>query len=359
MQEQRKELSFKGESIYVGIDVHLKSWSVTILTEHSHHKTFSQPAEAAKLWSYLKTFFPGATYYSAYEAGFSGWWTHYQLESLGLKNQVINAADVPTTGKDRLQKTDSVDSRKIARSLRAKELKGIHVPSPVTLKDRSVVRMRDSVVKAQSRLKQQIKMMLHFYGVKIPSSFSKNTNLTKRYLHWLRTEASRAEGMSTEAFLFLLDEYESKRKSLLSITRVIKQLSKEERYGKNMELIRSVPGIGLITGITFLVEIEDIARFSSNDKFAGFIGIIPSCHSSGENENKGEMTPRRQASLRANLIESSWVAVRRDPALALAFNRYCRRMEANKAIVRIARRLANRIYFVLLKQTKYAYGVLQ
>jgi hypothetical protein len=30
---QRKELNFEGQNIYVGIDVHLKSWTVTILTE--------------------------------------------------------------------------------------------------------------------------------------------------------------------------------------------------------------------------------------------------------------------------------------------------------------------------------------
>jgi transposase len=126
-----------------------------------------------------------------------------------------------------------------------------------------------------------------------------------------------------------------------------------------MELIRSIPGIGLITGITFLVEIEDISRFRNSDKFAGFIGIIPSCHSSGEKESKGEMTPRGAKSLRTALIESSWIAARMDPVLSLAFNNYCRKMEPDKAITRIARKLANRIYFVLAKQTKYVCGVVQ
>ena len=85
MQTQREELNFKGENIYVGIDVHLKSWSVTILTEHTHHKTFNQPPEPEKLSAYLRSHFPQAFYYSAYEAGFSGLWTHYELESMGKK----------------------------------------------------------------------------------------------------------------------------------------------------------------------------------------------------------------------------------------------------------------------------------
>jgi transposase len=126
-----------------------------------------------------------------------------------------------------------------------------------------------------------------------------------------------------------------------------------------MELIRSIPGIGLITAITLLVEIEDISRFPGTDKFAGFIGIIPSCHSSGEKDNKGEMRTRGQVNMKASLIESSWIAARIDPALTLAFNKYCRRMESNKAIIRIARKMANRIYFVLTKQTPYVCAVVR
>jgi transposase len=193
-------------------------------------------------------------------------------------------------------------------------------------------------------------MMLHFYGVKIPVAFANDTRISKNFVRWLREDAATTIGINEKAFHFLIDEFESKKQSLLTITRMVTQLSKEERYDRNMKLIRSVPGIGLITGITFLVEIEDISRFHSNDKFAGFIGLVPSCHSSGEKDNKGEMTPRGQANMRTALIESAWTAARTDPALILAFNKYCKRMEANNAITRIARKLANRIYFVLTCQ---------
>lgn len=76
---QRNELFFSGQNIYVGIDVHLKSWSVTILTEHLHHKTFTQPSSPSALVHYLTHNFPGGMYQSAYEAGFSGLWAHYEL----------------------------------------------------------------------------------------------------------------------------------------------------------------------------------------------------------------------------------------------------------------------------------------
>ena len=64
---QSNELNFKGQNIYVGIDVHLKSWTVSIMTEKLHHKTFSQPPCVEALRGYLHHHFPGASYHSVYE----------------------------------------------------------------------------------------------------------------------------------------------------------------------------------------------------------------------------------------------------------------------------------------------------
>jgi hypothetical protein len=66
--------------------------------------------------------FPGGNYHTVYEAGFSGFWTHYKLKGMGINNIIINPADVPTTQKEQLQKDDPTDSRKLARSLRSGEL---------------------------------------------------------------------------------------------------------------------------------------------------------------------------------------------------------------------------------------------
>ena len=73
MQTQSNKIDFKGQNIYVGFDVHLKSWTVTIMTEKLTHKTFSQPPKPEALYHYLVKTFPGGTYYSAYEAGFCGY----------------------------------------------------------------------------------------------------------------------------------------------------------------------------------------------------------------------------------------------------------------------------------------------
>ena len=78
---QSNTINFKGQKIYIGIDVHLKSWSVTIMSSSTTLKTFSQIPEPRALVKYLSTNYPGAVYYSVYEAGFCGFWAHLDPSS--------------------------------------------------------------------------------------------------------------------------------------------------------------------------------------------------------------------------------------------------------------------------------------
>jgi transposase len=101
MQTQvTKKIDFSGKDLFIGLDVHKKSWSVTILVEGMEHKTFTQPPDPQVLYDYLQKMFPGGTYYSAYEAGFCGYGIHRELNAFGIKNIVINAADIPSSQKD-------------------------------------------------------------------------------------------------------------------------------------------------------------------------------------------------------------------------------------------------------------------
>ena len=76
-------------------------------------------------------------------------------------------------------------------------------------------------------------------------------------------------------------------------------------------MIMSVPGFGQATGMAFLSEICDITRFRNAEQLAAYIGMIPMCHSSGEKDGTGDITIRKHAVMRCNLIEAAWVAVRR------------------------------------------------
>ena len=354
MQTQSSELNFEGQNLFVGIDVHLKSWTVTILSEKLSHKTFTQPPSPETLHNYLVRNFPGGTYHSVYEAGFSGFWTHYKLKEMGINNIVINAADVPTSQKEHLLKDDPTDSRKLARSLRSGDLKAIYVPILSTMEDRSLVRLRSSLVKDMTKYKGRIKSFLYLYGISYPEVFkTSGTHWSKRFMKWLSEGITLEHESGRLSLKILVKEAEQQRALLLEITKNIRLLSQSENYTNNMKLLQSIPGIGFITAITFLTEIEKIERFMDSDHFAGFVGLIPNRHSSGGKENTGAMTFRGQNNLRIPLIESSWIAARFDPALTMCYHAYVKRMEPNKAIIKIARKLLNRMYFVLKHKKEY------
>ena len=108
-----------------------------------------------------------------------------------------------------------------------------------------------------------------------------------------------------------------------------------------------------VSGLTILSEIDDIARFKDASHLASYVGIVPMCYSSGEHDGTGNLTVRRHAQLRWLIVESAWIAVRKDPVLSAAYVEYCRKMKPGKAIIKVARRIINRIYFVMKHQHPY------
>jgi transposase len=88
-----------------------------------------------------------------------------------------------------------------------------------------------------------------------------------------------------------------------------------------------------------LTELETINSFSNLDKMCGYIGLVPSTKSSGEKERTGDITPRGHSVLRSAIIESSWTTIRNDPSIMRSYLAYIKRMDQNKAIVKIAKKL--------------------
>jgi transposase len=358
MQNKGKQLNFSGQNIYIGLDTHLKSWKVTIIVGDVFFKTFSQDPDAEILFNYLKKNFPGANYYSAYEASFSGFSAHRKLNKLGIKNIVVNPADIPTTDKERRQKEDARDSRKIAKQLAKKDLQAIHIPSIISEGDRALLRLRKTQTKEIARNKNRIKSNLYYFGIKIPLQFTENKYWSKRFTIWLR----QVELPSESARITLdsiIETVEFLRKSQYQTIKRIKELSQTFRYKRNFELLLTVPGVGFVTAMTFLTEVETLLRFKNFDKLCAYIGLIPKTNSSGEKDRTGDITNRQNKALRSLIIESAWVAVRTDPALLLAFRELTKRMKPTKAIIRIAKKLVNRIRYVLKNQQKYEHAVVK
>ena len=189
MSSKSKKLDFSGINIYVGIDTHLKNWRVTILLDETPFKTFSMNPDAKILSNYLRRNFPNGNYLSAYEAGFCGYSVHRALIKEGIKNIIVNPADIPTTDKEKKQKEDSRDSRKIAHSLKNNQLRAIYIPTKATEEFRSFVRYRKSIVKDITRNKSRIKSFLYLHGIEIPE------HLLSASQHWSSTFSKWLEGI--------------------------------------------------------------------------------------------------------------------------------------------------------------------
>lgn len=355
MEIKRSDVRFDGQEFCLGIDVHHRTWKVTIRTMGTEVKTLAMPPDPRGVHTYMARNFPGGRYRSVYEAGFSGFWAHRQLTELGFTNWVVHAADVPTSDKERRQKDDVRDSRKLARSLESGELKPIHVPEPHIEELRSLCRLRERSRSHLTRLKNRIKGHLKYYGVPVPEDSA--------YRHWSGPFLGHLEALCSEpgprsdCLSITLNALREESNRLALIMRKLRAHCREGEAARVTSLLRTIPGIGPKTAFTLYTELQDIVRFPNLDKLNSFLGLIPSTDSSGEDEKVTGITPRTNRRMRALLIEAAWVAIRHDPELLRAFSKLASRMKKQAAIVRIARKLAARVAYVWRTGTPYKQAV--
>lgn len=350
-----QKLNWNEKPIYVGLDVHKESWSISIYLENRQfYKTFQQGSNASQLKKYLDENFPGGKYFCAYEAGFCGFSVQRQLSQLGVNCIVVNASDIPQTDKQKRNKRDNVDSKRIGQALSSNQLEAIYIPSQQIEADRRLVRCRKATLKEVTKIRQRIKSELHLTGIEIPANFK--NSWSKKFIEWLKelklTYQSQRDMLNT-----LISLLEKIKIELLEVNKKVRKLIQEDRYKQKAEILMSTPGVGCITAITFLTEIVDMNRFESFDQLVHYIGLCPTEHSSGSNEQKGNITIRGHRELRSMLIEASWVAIRNDPAMVKFYSEYTSKRTGKRSIIKIARKLLNRIYTNWKLDRMYTKGI--
>lgn len=352
MPTQSNELDFSGQNFYCGIDIHKKSWSVTIETDDMPLKTFSQEADPHQLVKFLRRSYPGGKYIIGYESGYFGFNLYRYLLNQKIDCKVIHPADIPTTHKEKDQKRDPLDSRKIARVLRTGEVESIWVPPSNLEQDRQLLRLRRTLAKDITRVKNRIKSILQIHGIEYPDTFKNNgSHWSKRFITWLE-DIQLSEETGTESLQVAVRYLNYLREEQLTVSRKIKSLALTERYNTAYTELIKLPGIGVLIAMIILTEIGQISRFKNADNFRSFIGLIPRSHSSGEKDYQGRITNRSNTHLRALIIEATWSAIKKDPYYLNVYYNYKSRMKPNKALIRTARKLANNIYYTL-KQVNY------
>jgi transposase len=349
--------NFSGQTVFVGMDIHKSSWNLGIYLNDQFIRNVHQKPNPEVMAGFLNRNYPGARFKATYEAGKFGFWIQRQLTRLGIECLVVNPADIPKSQKDTLQKSDPRDARNLGLRLQSGVLRGIHIPSEQQEADRVLFRQRKKIWRDLSRSKNRIKSLLAFSGIDIPVQYD-NANWSHNFIQWLKALDCMQQSRRT-ALDFMINQMEFLRKELLSISNAVRKMMREQRYKNNYYLLRSIPGIGPLTAASLLVEIGDVSRFETFYHLNSFIGLMPMEHSSGESERKGSLTVRKHRQLRSDLVESAWVAKRTDPAMALYFQEQVKTKESRTVIIKIARKLLNRIKYVLVNQKPYEMGIVK
>ena len=272
------ESPYKGKTIFVGLDTHKASWSVSIRFEKMAIKTFSMEPNTADLVKYLQKNYPEAVYKCVYEAGFGGFWIHEELSEFDIDCKVIHVCDMPTTAKDKDRKTDSNDSKKLAKELELGTIESVYIPPKTQQIFRTLCRSQKQNVSDLTRTKNRIKGLINFYGFVLPKHTSQ---WASKFIKQLR-EYDFKDPMLTASINDGLDDLEYHREKQKKILARIKNYLKENMPDLSKR-IQSIPGVGFKSCFTIISEIWDMKRFDTIDKLKAYVGLIPSTHSSGEN----------------------------------------------------------------------------
>ncbi len=210
---------------------------------------------------------------------------------------------------------------------------------------RSLLAHRRRLVKMQTMIRNRLQSMIHRHNLKPPEGkvFSR-----EHRAWWLGLEISPTENLRVRQDLATLDHLEPQ---IGEIGTELGRLSTCAPWAERVPCLLQLPGFGLITTMTMLAAIGDVARFESARKLVGYAGLGAGVHQSGETHHTGRITKQGRREVRWALVEAAWVAVLNDTHWKREFDRLSGRMSEKKAIVAIAHKLLVVVWHVLTDQT--------
>lgn len=340
-------VSYIGKDVFVGIDVHKKTYTVVARVDREVVKKWTTVASPKGLTQQLLKYFFGANIYTAYEAGFSGFVLHREFEKNEIHNLVVHAAGIEVAANNRV-KTDKRDAHKLSVLLEAKRLKGIRIPSEVEENCRQLTRTRQQLVEDRAAVKNKIRMKFHQLGLIEASE-------TREMTHKLAEELFH-ENLPKE-FAIAIEAYWSIWKKLDEEIGKLEKALKEQAKGDVHESVyRSAPGVGRISSRILSNELGDMSQFENERQLFSYTGLTPCEYSSGENIRRGHISKQGNSRLRGILIEIAWRAIGKDSVLREFFDRLYPRTGKKRAIVAVARKLIGRIRAAFRKGEMYQLG---
>lgn len=246
------------------------------------------------------------------------------------------------------------DSGETGLALEEVTLGGVDVAESLTEECRYLNRSRDRLVGDEKHLKNRIRALLAKYDYRIPTDFDDSRRWSGACLKWLENLRFPAP-YAREAHVLLLNQLKENHWKQARVLRNMKQMTRREpELSQALSLLQTVPGVGFLTAFLFITEIIDMSRFRRFEELVHYVDMALSGYSSDKrsvSKNMGSLYDE----LFALLIESSWIAVRKEQRLTMIFSELCSRMDRDAAIIRIAKILLSHMCSVWQNQRPFVY----
>lgn len=230
------------------------------------------------------------------------------------------------------KKNDRIDANKIADCLRCDFLRECYM-APTEIRDRRrVMRYRNLVVKQMVQTKNRVAGLLMETGV----SYSKQRLHRAGYF----TELLAANDDINESIRPLL---KLGREQIMRAQRLddalISSLEKDSLLSERLNRLRSIPGVGPITALTWILEIGDYSRFRSIEQAISYCGLCSSEKASADKVTRTPISKQRNKHLQQVLVEAAKLAPRYSYDLALVRDKELQRGHRNRATLAVARKM--------------------
>jgi len=350
----------RAQFIFVGCDLHEKTLVNRIAVnregsqQHSYANTVSGRAKLIEQLKQTAGSVGGARIILAYEASGQGFVLCDQLRTAGIECHVLAPNRIERSNKDKRLKTDVRDAERLLDIIRGHYLAGtklpaVWVPDLQTRDDREIVRTRQDLAEKQTGLKAQIQTLIKRQGLEKPAQV--RGSWSKTYWCWLKTmreQKTQGEGFRT-TLSSLLRQLEFTIEEIEKLDQAVEQLSQKPHLKVVVEKLDAEEGVGLLTAVTYAVEVGDFSRFRRRQQIGAYWGIAPDSDESGEiTDRKGHITRQGSPGVRRLLCQAAWSRVRHHEPERAVYLRLVKRNPKRKKIALVAamRRLSVRLWHV-------------
>lgn len=321
--------------LYAGVDLHRKTSQVAVVDEQGqllfNRHVRSHPDELLRIFGEAG---PSQKLEVAFEATYGWSWFADLLEDAGIPAHMAHPKANKAIASARV-KNDAVDAKTLAHLLRTGLLPEAWIAPPDVREGRRLVRMRTSLVRIRSRLKNQVHAVLADRGLHPEGSDIFAGDLVR-----LSTQLPTTSQQRVEANLRLIEEIDEE------VDQADGQIHKLFAHDVSVKRLLPIPGVGVITAAIVVAEVGDIHRFPSARQFCSWCGLTPSERSSAEHTRRGHITKQGSRWLRWILIEAACHAWRNRDLAEFQASIASRRGD-KIARVALARRMATLCYHAL------------